>query len=259
MRLIFLTFLSAAVISVPATAQTTQQRCAELKAERAALYVEAQNASAALDKVRDARTTALRRIQAIEGAARDPVLVVLLEAEAYSARGMRRFREENRLPADLDDLIRAERPAEFWRRADTEVFSRVDDFKASFDRIFLRQARNDAEYDKLLCQSAPPEASGPLPIERRPDGQPTITDALITRWVKARYALANSGGASHWQAGQMTQLDYREVDERFQSYFSLMRVGGMAEQFSDDEMRAITARWVDIRNVREGIWSQIKF
>ena len=126
----------------------------------------------------------------------------------------------------------------------------------NIDRLFQI---ND-EYIRLNCPPASgpvPPSSGALPVERRSDGQPIITDALITRWVKATYALKNTGGA-YWQAGQMSQQDYIEIDRRINLYFDIANSGRAAEQFSDDEMRTLNPRLTDIRNVRMGNWSLIK-
>jgi hypothetical protein len=257
-RLILFTFLGAASLAVPAAAQSTQQRCAELEAQRTAMRSDEFNAGVAAVRAMTARQIALGRQRAIEGAAGTGIFEAVSEAEPYSAQAMRKFREDNRLPAELDDPIRAARPAEFWRNAEMEMKRILTDRYEALVKLRQQSARIDEEYDKLNCGSVPRETSGPLPINRRPDGQPIITDALITRWVKASYALKNSGGA-YWQAGQMTQQDYVEVDRRINLYFNIMNSGRAAEQFSDDEMRAINIRLPDIRNVREGNWSQIKF
>jgi hypothetical protein len=209
-----------------------------------------------VDKASAARVTATRRREASEGASGTKIIDAVLNAEPYSVSAMRRFRQENGLPPALDDFTN--RPTEFWRRAEAELRRTVTDIDERLGDLSRR--RDQVWQQHSGCEPEPTESpkSGLLPFERRPDGQPIISDPLITRWVKARYALANTGGA-YWQAGQMTQQDYVEVDRRFQLYFDLLPVGRMAEQFSDAEMRAMNLRTPDIRNVREGNWSQIKF
>jgi hypothetical protein len=257
-RVIFLTLLGvAAVRGTPAIAQSTQDRCAELKAEMAALNVEIKNRLPELGQIAAAIIKAERSRLAIEGSYDRAVWYAVSNAEAYSTRAMLQFREANGLPAELDIPIRAGRAAEFWRRAEPELRRINQDRHEPYNKLQARHEQKKDEYNSLKCESAPREASEPLPIERRPDGQPIITDALITRWVKASYALKNTGGA-YWQAGQMTQQDYVEVDRRINLYFNIVNSGRAAEQFSDDEMRAMNARLPDIRNVREGNWSQIR-
>jgi len=255
---IFFTLLTSLAFGGSVSARSIPDRCAELIAERAVIQRDADGAAETENWLAEGQMTATGRVEALEGSSGLPIIGVLLSEEAYKANGMLRFRERYALPIELAGVATAVRPAEFWRLATIELRRMSKREADRVDGLIVRLNQNREMLNSLNCPSEPPETSGPLSVDRRADGQPIITDALITRWIKVRYALANTGGA-YWQAGRMTQQDYVDVDRRMQLYLDLKYSRRTAEQFSDDETRAVNSRWTDIDNTIQGLWSRIQF
>jgi hypothetical protein len=193
----------------------------------------------------------------------------------FSSAAMRAFRERYRLSPELDNLAAAGRVGDFWRGAALELKRRytnaIYEFERRFASEFAHYHQLEGEMKSLGCfklgffdpprpppplvAAPPPETAGPEPVVRRPDGQPLMTEALITRWLRAVYAEAHTGGA-FWQAGRMTsQADYEEVNARIALGYNA-RLSQV--DFTADELAAFRARWADIDNAMRKNWSEVR-
>ena len=216
--------LERAILILGLTALTARglaaQDCAALASELKSL--EAANsrlaASLAADQLptSDAYRKAEARLQALVGTKGQGDLVAsLMNEEEYSTAGMRKFKELNQLPASLDLVITRERPEAFWSAAIVELKHRMErrnerygDEAAPIEgRILVIIARRKT----LDC-----DRTGPLQFQRNSAGLPVITDALLTRWFRGYRAMQNGG--AYWQASQMGQQDFDEVNRRVGSY-----------------------------------------
>jgi hypothetical protein len=259
------------------------QDCAALTAEHQALqdadnkqfdrYVEDQV------KAEDTYRHAEAKLQALEGTTGNPsILAGLMSNEDFSAAGMRKFKDLNQLPPSLDTPINGGRPAEFWRGAIGELKRRMGNREEQFLREHTRN--NDrlfAIVDQRRSLGCDQANTGPIAIRRNSAGLPVITDALLTRWFRGYRAMQNGG--AYWQAAQMGQQDFAEVNQRVGSYTiaackpeGAARADGVREWlcrtdpvratleagFTSDELAVFDARRSDMEAALSGNWSAVR-
>ena len=242
-------FLAPSALTAQAVASA--ERCNELRALYRAAWREFSAAEAVgkdynritqLNSLEAAATRQSTMLAKMKAENRN-LIEELLGDEALRAGKMRDFAAQAGLPNDVQALITANRPEEFWRRAELEIKRRVRDeverpqSREAAARTKAAKEREDKAWQEFYqagCFDAPDQPAaappatpeGPLPVPLHPAGDrpwsdtPILTDAVITRWTVAHRA-AMGGGRSPWQAGRMTQLYYLAITGRMRDFSSL--------------------------------------
>ena len=186
----------------------------------------------------------------------------LMTTEAELER-MRRFKAAHQLSRELDAHISSTQPSLFWPGAVEELKTRLPTLagiEALFTATIDRHRREmDAKQTAYQRDCSPVSQPGiPAPIERVRN-IPVLTDAVISRWLRAWRAKDQNGGA-YWQAGQMTQLDYQDIKDKVYRWIIYCGETNRRPEVDITEAECVVlgARKQDIMNAEAGKWSEVR-
>lgn len=230
----------------------------------------------------EGRKIARGRVAALMGSHNQPVYDALMQQEEdFRPAGMQTFRQRHLLSNELGTIAAAGRAEEFWRRAADEMSQRYSEGARQFnDEANRMEDGIIRQMQSLGCLSPPPSAvtpppaippqpppaaapppvaEGPEVVVRRQDGKPLMTDALVTRWLRAYYSLTQ-GTPSWWRSGRMTEQDYKDVSARIFDYdaTAIYSPDFLKPRFTEAEIAALTPRRSDIHNAIARNWSAVR-
>lgn len=247
-----LVFLFAAPALMAQTVASAD-RCNELRAiQQAAMQELAAATAVGRDFARMTRLEGLQRealkqhrlLVELRENRRGNLIAELLGDEAPRADKLRDFAARAGLPSEVQALIAANRPEEFWRRAQLETRRQYNElleqpqFREDAARTEAARQREEQAWNALYLAGClrsgpvapaagpPATAEGPLPVPLHPAGDrpwsetPILSDGVITRWTAAHRA-AMAGGGAPWEKGRMTQLEYLAITGRMRDFSSV--------------------------------------